>query len=153
VSATETAIMSLDGDYDPNNIFAKILRGEMPSARVFEDGDIFAFMDVFPQSRGHTLVISKHSRARNLLDVEPEPLQALILGVQRVTRAVRAALEPDGIVVTQFNGASAGQSVFHLHFHIIPRWAGAPLRPHGQGGMADPVELAALAEQISAQIS
>ena len=147
-----TAIMSLDGAYDDANIFAKILRGEMPSVRVFEDHDVLAFMDVFPQSRGHTLVISKHSQARNLLDIEPEPLEKLILGVQRVTRAVRAALKPDGIVVTQFNGAPAGQTVFHLHFHIIPRWTGAPLRPHGQGGMADPAELAALARDIAAMI-
>ena len=145
--------MSLDGAYDDTNIFAKILRGEMPSVRVFEDHDVLAFMDVFPQSRGHTLVISKHSQARNLLDIEPEPLEKLILGVQRIARAVRAALNPDGVMVAQFNGAPAGQSVFHLHFHIIPRWIDSPLRPHGQGGMADPAELAALAHQIAAKIS
>ena len=144
--------MSLDGDYDDGNIFAKILRGEAPSARVFEDHDVLAFMDVFPQSRGHTLVISKHSQARNLLEIEPEPLQKLILGVQRVTRAVRAALTPDGIMVGQFNGTPAGQTVFHLHFHIIPRWAGVALRPHGEGGMADPAELAKLAAQIAHKI-
>ena len=151
--ATGTAIMSLDGVYDHANIFAKILRGEAPSVRVFEDHDILAFMDVFPQSRGHTLVISKHSQARNLLDIEPEPLEKLILGVQRITRAVRAALNPDGIMVAQFNGTASGQTVFHLHFHIIPRWTGAPLRPHGEGGMADAAELAALAHQIAAKIS
>lgn len=145
--------MSLDGDYDDANIFAKILRGEAPSARVFEDDDVLAFMDVFPQARGHTLVISKHSQARNLLEIEPEPLQKLILGVQRITRAVRAALRPDGIVVTQVNGAPAGQTVFHLHVHIIPRWTGVPLRPHSQGGMADPAELSALAKEIAAKIS
>jgi histidine triad (HIT) family protein len=145
--------MSLDGDYDENNIFAKILRGEAPSARVFEDDHVLAFMDVFPQSRGHTLVISKHSRARNLMDAEPEVLETLILGVQRVTRAVRAALNPDGIMVAQFNGAASGQTIYHLHFHIIPRWTGAPLRPHGQGGMADMGELAGLAKQIAAMIS
>lgn len=145
--------MSLDGAYDENNIFAKILRGEAPAARAFEDDHVLAFMDVFPQSRGHTLVISKHSRARNLLEVEPDVLQPLILGVQRVTRAVRAALQPDGIVVTQFNGAPSGQTIFHLHFHIIPRWADAPLRPHGQGGMADMGELEALARKIGEMIS
>jgi histidine triad (HIT) family protein len=145
--------MSLDGAYDDNNIFAKILRGEAPSARVFEDDHVLAFMDVFPQSRGHTLVIAKQSQARNLLDAEPETLERLILGVQRVTRAVRAALKPDGIVVTQFNGAPAGQTIFHLHFHIIPRWIDAPLRPHGQGGMADAAELAELAGRIAAMIS
>ena len=145
--------MSLDGVYDHANIFAKILRGEAPSVRVFEDQDVLAFMDVFPQSRGHTLVISKHSQARNLLDIEPEPLEKLILGVQRITRAVRAALNPDGIMVAQFNGTASGQTVFHLHFHIIPRWTGAPLRPHGEGGMADLAELTALAHQIAAKIS
>lgn len=145
--------MSLDGSYDDGNIFAKILRGEAPAAKVFEDGEIFAFMDVFPQSKGHTLVIPKHSQARNLLEVEPEVLTTLILGVQRVTRAVRAALKPDGIVVTQFNGAPAGQTIYHLHFHIIPRWEGVALGRHAGGGMADPAELKVLAEQIAAQIS
>lgn len=144
--------MSLDGVYDESNIFARILRGEIPSARVFEDEHVLAFMDAFPQAKGHTLVIPKHAHARNLLDIEPEPLQALILGVQRVTKAVRAALKPDGIVVTQFNGQPAGQSVFHLHFHVIPRWDGVTLARHG-GGQADPAELAKLAEQIAAQIA
>jgi histidine triad (HIT) family protein len=145
--------MSLDGTYDAGNIFAKILRGEMPAARVFEDEHVFSFMDVFPQARGHTLVIPKHSTARNLLEEEPERLSTLILGVQRVTRAVRAALNPDGIVVTQFNGAPAGQTIYHLHFHIIPRWQGVALGRHGEGGMADMGELKALAAQIAAKIS
>jgi histidine triad (HIT) family protein len=144
--------MSLDGTYDDGNIFAKILRGEMPSAKVFEDSHVYAFMDVFPQSRGHTLVIPKHSTARNLLEEEPANLQPLILGVQRVARAVRAALNPDGVMVSQFNGAPAGQTIYHLHFHIIPRWNGVELGRHGAGGMADPAELKALAEQIAAQM-
>jgi histidine triad (HIT) family protein len=145
--------MSLDGTYDPDNIFAKILRGEVPSARVFEDEHVLAFMDVFPQSRGHTLVIPKQSSARNLLEEEPRVLETLILGVQRVARAVRAALKPDGIVITQFNGAASGQTVYHLHVHIIPRWEGVPLGRHASGGMADPAELKVLAEQIAAMIS
>ena len=145
--------MSLDGTYDDGNIFAKILRGEMPAARVFEDDHVLAFMDVFPQARGHTLVIPKHSQARNLMEEEPQVLSHLILGVQRVTRAVRAALKPDGIVVTQFNGAPAGQTIYHLHFHIIPRWEGVPVGRHAAGGMADPEELKALAAKIAAQIS
>lgn len=145
--------MSLDGAYDEGNIFAKILRGETPAARVFEDEHVLAFMDVFPQSRGHTLVIPKRSTARNLLDEEPQVLSTLILGVQRVTRAVRAALNPDGIVVTQFNGTTAGQTIFHLHFHIIPRWEGVPLGRHAGGGVADMDELKALAHQIAAKIS
>jgi histidine triad (HIT) family protein len=145
--------MSLDGTYDPGNIFAKILRGEMPAARVFEDEHVFAFMDVFPQAKGHTLVIPKHSTARNFLEEEPQRVGPLMLGVQRVAKAVRAALKPDGLVITQFNGAPAGQTVYHLHFHIIPRWEGVPLGRHGGGGMADPEELKALAAQIAAQIA
>ena len=145
--------MSLDGVYDDDNIFAKILRGEIPSARVFEDDHVLAFMDAFPQSRGHTLVILKQAKARNLLDVEPEPLQHLILQVQRIARAVRSALKPDGVMIAQFNGAPAGQTVFHLHFHIIPRWEGAPLSRHAGGDMADPGELKLLARQIADQIS
>ena len=145
--------MSLDGTYDAGNIFAKILRGEAPAARVFEDDHVLAFMDVFPQGRGHTLVIPKHSVARNLMDEDPAVLAPLILGVQRVTRAVRAALKPDGIVVTQFNGAASGQTIYHLHFHIIPRWEGVSVGRHASGGMADPEELKALAAQIAAKIS
>jgi len=145
--------MSLDGTYDDGNIFAKILRGEAPAVRVFEDDHILAFMDVFPQSKGHILVIPKHSTARNLLEEHPQTLSGLILGVQRVARAVQAALKPDGLMISQFNGAPAGQSVFHLHFHIIPRWEGVPMRGHGTGGMADTAELKVIAEQIAAQIT
>ena len=145
--------MSLDGDYDEDNIFARIVRGEMPAARVFEDHDTLAFMDVFPQSRGHTLVVHKRAPARNLLEMEPEPLQTLILTVQRVTRAVRAALNPDGIMVMQINGEAAGQTVFHLHFHVIPRWEGVPLGRHASGGLADAGELAELARLIASEIS
>lgn len=143
----------LDGAYDPDNIFAKILRGEMGCARVFEDEHVFSFMDVFPQSKGHTLVIPKHSTARNLLEEEPERLSHLILGVQRVAKAVRAALNPDGLVITQFNGAPAGQTIYHLHVHIIPRWEGVAMGRHASGGMADMDELKALAEQIAAKIA
>jgi histidine triad (HIT) family protein len=145
--------MSLDGTYDHGNIFAKILRGEAPAARVFEDEHVFAFMDVFPQSKGHTLVIPKHSTARNLLDEAPQVLAPLILGVQRVARAVRAALKPDGLMIGQFNGTASGQTVFHLHVHIIPRWEGVPMGRHASGQMADAGELKALAEQIAAMIS
>lgn len=145
--------MSLDGAYDDDNVFAKILRGEIPSARVFEDEHVYAFMDAFPQARGHVLVIPKGGQARNLLDAEPQVVAALFQGVQRVARAVRAALKPDGLVVTQFNGAPAGQTVFHLHAHVIPRWEGEPAGRHAGGAMADMAELKALAEQIAAQIS
>jgi len=145
--------MSIDGVYDQGNIFAKVLRGEAPAAKVFEDGEVLAFMDLFPQSRGHTLVISKTSTARNLLDVSPDDLCMLMAGVQRVAKAVNAALKPDGIIITQFNGAVAGQTVFHLHVHIIPRWAHVPMAGHGGSGMADPAELAALAKAIGREIA
>jgi histidine triad (HIT) family protein len=145
--------MSLDGDYDPDNVFARILRGELPAAKVYEDAHVLAFMDVFPQSRGHLLVIAKGSQARNLLDVEPEVLDHLMRAVQRLAWAVRAALKPDGIVVTQFNGSVAGQTVFHLHVHVIPRYEGQPLGRHGEGGAADAGELTAIADQIAAEIA
>jgi histidine triad (HIT) family protein len=143
--------MGLDGDYERDNIFARILRGEMPAAKVYEDAEVLAFLDVFPQSHGHTLVVPKSS-ARNLFDIAPADLGAAILAVQKVARAVRAALKPDGISVMQFNGAAGGQSVFHLHFHIIPRWEGLAMKGHGQAGMADAGELAELAKEIAAEI-
>ena len=142
--------MSLDGSYDPDNVFAKILRGDMTSAKVFEDDVALAFMDVFPQSRGHVLVVPK-AETRNLLDAEAEVLRELIVRVQRVARAVRAGLKPDGLTVMQFNGSAGGQTVYHLHFHVIPRWEGQPMGRHG-GGMADPQELAGLAAEIAARL-
>ena len=144
--------MGLDGDYERDNIFAKILRGEMPCAKVYEDDAALAFLDLFPQSRGHTLVLPK-ATARNLFDADPTMLQDLIVRVQKVAHGVRTALNPDGVTVMQFNGQAAGQSVFHLHFHIVPRWDGQPMRGHGQSGMADKDELAALARQISTAIA
>ena len=144
--------MSLTGVYDEANIFARMIRGEIPAAKVFEDDKVLAFMDLFPQSPGHALVISKTSRARNLLEVEPAALGSLMLGVQRLARAVDAALHPDGIVISQFNGAPAGQTVFHLHVHVIPRYDGVALAGHGQSGRADPADLAALASRIAAAL-
>ena len=141
--------MSLDGAYDDANIFARIIKGEIPCARVYEDDKVLAFMDAFPQVRGHTLVVHKLSKARNLLDIEPQPLGELILGVQKIARAVRKALTPDGLEITQFNGAPAGQTIFHLHFHILPRWEGRPMSAHG-GGQAEPGELQRLAREIGA---
>ena len=145
--------MSLDGVYDHDNVFARILRGELPCAKVYEDADVFAFMDLFPQSRGHMMVISKTSTARNLFDVEPQALEKLILGVQRLARAARAALQPDGLVITQQNGAPAGQTIFHLHVHIIPRFEGEGLRGHASGAPADMAELKVLAHHIAAEVS
>ena len=144
--------MSLDGRYDADNIFAKIIRGEIPSVKVFEDDKVLAFMDVFPQSRGHALVISKTSQARNILEIEPQALADVAVAAQKLAKATVAALKPDGVVVTQFNGAPAGQTVFHLHVHVIPRYEGEALGRHGEGGMADVEELKALAAKISAAL-
>lgn len=140
--------MTLHDAYDPNNIFAKILAGEMPSIKVMEDDIALAFMDVFPQAEGHTLVIPKAVQSRNFLDLPTEKLGAYMERVQTVARAVEKAMTPDGLVVTQFNGAPAGQTVFHLHFHIIPRWQGQNLRGHAGGQMADMGELEGIAQKI-----
>lgn len=144
--------MSLHGAYDPDNIFAKILRGEIPSVKVWEDDDVLAFMDVFPQSEGHVLVVSKTSQARTLLEMEPEVLIRLTAAVQRTARAVERALKPEGFSLMQFNGEAGGQTVFHLHFHIIPRWADRAMKGHGHAPMADVDHLKALAERIAAEL-
>jgi len=143
--------MSLAGTYDDANIFARILRGEIPCVKITEDDDTLAFMDAFPQAKGHCLVVSKTSKARNILEMEPEALEKVMAQVQRVSRAVVAALNPDGFVVTQYNGSPAGQTVFHLHVHIIPRWEDQPLGRH-QGKMADVEDLRGLASQIAAKL-
>lgn len=144
--------MSLHGAYDPDNIFAKILRGDIPSVTVWQDDHVLAFMDVFPQSEGHVLVIDKASSARNLLEIEPEALSRLALAVQRTARAVEKALKPEGVSILQFNGEAGGQTVFHLHFHVVPRWSGRELKGHGHAPMADTAALKALAERIAAQL-
>ncbi len=136
--------------YDPDNIFSKIIRGEIPSHKVYEDADVLVMMDIFPQSRGHTLVIPK-AGSRNLFDADPAVLATAIGHVQRVAKAVRAALEPDGVRIVQFNEAPAGQSVFHLHFHVIPVYEGVELGRHGQG-KAEDTELAAQAKAIASQL-
>lgn len=141
--------MSLSGAYEDDNIFAKIIRGEMPSVKVWENDDVLAIMDVFPQAPGHVLVLHKRARARNLLDITAADLAGLMAGVQHVARAVEKALAPDGVRIMQFNGAPAGQTVFHLHVHVIPVRAGQPLGRHGEG-MADMDELKAIAAKIAA---
>ena len=136
--------------YDPANIFAKILKGELPCHKVHEDDTALVMMDIFPQSRGHTLIVPK-AASRNLLDADPAALSAVMPLVQRVTRAVKAATNADGIRLAQFNEAPAGQTVFHLHFHVIPVYEGVPLGAHG-GGKADDADLAALAKAIAAAL-
>ncbi len=144
--------MSLHGVYDPDNIFAKMLRGEIPCVKVFEDEIALAFMDIFPQARGHTLVIPKGVEARNFLEMPADRLGPYMQRVQRVAAAVEAGLKPDGLLVTQFNGTPAGQTVFHLHFHIIPRYDGEALKGHGAGGQAEPADLEAIAAAIRAAL-
>lgn len=132
--------------YDSNNIFAKILRGEIPSHRVYEDEATLAFMDVMPQAEGHVLVLPK-APSRNILDADSTTLPALIVTVQKIAIAVKEAFDADGVTIMQFNEPPAGQSVFHLHFHVIPRRDGIPLKPHS-GQMEDGDVLAANAEKI-----
>ncbi|MDP1913919.1 HIT family protein [Brevundimonas sp.] len=144
--------MSLNAPYDPDNIFAKILRGDIPSVKVWENDHVLAFMDVFPQSEGHVLVISKTSTAPSLLEIEPEALARLTAAVQRTARAVEKALRPDGFQIMQLNGEAGGQTVFHLHFHIIPRWTDRPMKGHGQAQMADGAVLRGLADRIAAAL-
>lgn len=119
--------------YDDQNIFAKILRAEIPATRVFEDDDTLCFMDIFPRADGHCLVIPK-TPCRNLLDASPAQLAAVMATTQKVAKAAMVALQADGISVQQFNEGPGGQEVFHLHFHILPRWSGVSLRPPGQPG-------------------
>ena len=132
--------------YDPANVFAKILRGELPSQTVYEDAQTLAIMDIMPRADGHVLVIPK-AACRNLLDAPEDALQAVALTTQKLARAVTAAFDADGVTVQQFNEAAGGQVVFHLHVHVMPRHDGLSLRPHS-GTMEKPEVLAANAEKI-----
>ena len=133
--------------YDPDNIFAKILRGEAPCHFVCEDADTFVFMDIMPRSDGHTLVIPKQP-VRNILDAPQSVLAPLIQMTQKVAIAVKQAFNADGITVTQFSEPAGGQVVFHLHVHVIPRYEGVALR--SAGVMGDSAVLAAHAEKLKA---
>jgi histidine triad (HIT) family protein len=115
-------------DYDENNVFAKILRGELPAHKLYEDEHTFAFMDIMPRGKGHCLVIPK-APARNILDVAPDSLAHVAATTQKLARAVVRAFDADGVTVQQFNESAGGQVVFHLHVHIIPRFEGVPLSP------------------------
>jgi histidine triad (HIT) family protein len=139
--------MSLHGDYDPQNIFAQIIRGEAPCYKLYEDDDVLAFLDLFPQSLGHTLVIPKRAAARNILEIDADELGPLMRATQRLAKALVEELQPDGVQVAQFNGGPAGQTVFHLHMHVIPRFAGQGLGIHASQ-KADPVELEALQARL-----
>ena len=138
--------------YDDSNVFAKILRGELPAHKVYETDRVLAFMDIMPRADGHVLVIPKQAKARNILDIAPDDLAHLIQAVQVVARASMKAFDADGITVQQFNESAGGQVVFHIHFHVIPRHDGASMRPH-TGAMEKPEVLAAHAEKLRAALA
>jgi histidine triad (HIT) family protein len=137
--------------YDPNNIFAKILRGEIPCHKVHEDADALVFMDVMPQSPGHALVVPKVA-SRNLLDADPAVIAKVMPLVQKVAVAAKTAFNADGVSIAQFNEEAGGQTVFHLHFHVMPRFEGQPLKMHGRN-MEDAAVLAASAEKLKAALA
>jgi histidine triad (HIT) family protein len=132
--------------YDSNNVFAKILRGELPAHKVYEDADTIAIMDIMPRTEGHTLVLPK-TPARNLLDATPDQLAACMRTAQKLAKAAIKAFNAAGVTIQQFNETAGGQVVFHLHFHVLPRWEGVKLGPPG-GPMEKPEALAANAEKI-----
>jgi len=136
--------------YDEQNIFARILRGELPAHKVYEDEHCIAIMDVMPQGPGHTLVIPR-AKSRNLLDIAAHDAQQLILAVQKIAHAVKKAFDAPGVQVIQFNEAASGQTVFHTHVHVIPRFDGVPLKPHA-GKMEDPEILADNAFKVKAAL-
>ncbi|MGB3389724.1 MAG: HIT family protein [Pseudaminobacter sp.] len=137
--------------YDDTNVFAKILRGELPAHKLYEDDDTFAMMDIMPRGDGHCLVIPKKP-SRNIFDVEPESLAAVMRTVQKLSRAVMKAFQADGVTIQQFNEPAGGQVVFHLHVHVLPRFEGVALKPH-TGAMEKPEILAANAEKIRAALA
>ena len=114
--------------YDPNNIFAKILRGELPSYKVYEDDKAIAFLDIMPRSPGHTLVLPK-APARNILDIDADDLAHVMMTAQKIAKAAMKAFSADGITIQQFNEGAGGQVVFHLVVHVIPRKAGVVMKP------------------------
>lgn len=136
--------------YDASNVFAKILRGELPAQKLYEDADTLAIMDIMPRGDGHCLVIPK-TPARNVLDATPEQLAACMRTVQVMSKAVMAAFGAEGVTIQQFNEAAGGQVVFHLHYHVIPRFTGVSLKPH-TGQMEKPEVLAVNADKIRAAV-
>jgi histidine triad (HIT) family protein len=144
--------MSLYGQYDAQNIFAKIIRGEAPCYKLYEDEDVLAFLDLFPQSHGHCLVIPKNAQARNILEIDDANLAKLMAVVRKLTQAVVDELEPAGVQVAQFNGAPAGQTVFHIHMHIVPRYEGDKLGIHATN-QADAEQLKALQARLVKRIN
>lgn len=136
--------------YDSDNVFAKILRGEIPSNKLFEDEATLAFMDIMPRTDGHCLVIPK-TPCRNALDASPEQLAAVVATAQKVAKAVMQGLGADGVILEQYNEAPAGQEVFHLHFHVLPMREGVAMRPPGK--MGNFAEIAGYADRIRAALA
>jgi histidine triad (HIT) family protein len=136
--------------YDPSNIFARILRGELPKVTVYEDAQTLAFMDIMPSVEGHTLVIPKEP-AESILDLSPEGAAAVMATTQKIARAVKKALDVPGVMLVQLNGTAAGQSVPHIHFHVLPRLEGLDLKLHGRA-MVDPKTLEPIAAKIRAAL-
>lgn len=143
--------MSTAPAYDPENIFAKILRGQMPCHKIYEDADTFAFMDIMPRADGHCLVIPK-TPARNVFDATPHQMSACMATVQRIARAARTAFAAEGVTIQQFNEKAGGQVVFHLHYHVLPRHAGVSLKPH-TGQMEKPEVLNVNADKLRAALA
>jgi histidine triad (HIT) family protein len=137
--------------YDPNNIFAKILRGELPSYKVYEDDKTLAFLDIMPRAPGHTLVLPK-AAARNILDVGPDDLAHVMTVAQKVAKAAMTTFEADGVTIQQFNEGAGGQVVFHLHVHVIPRKTGVPMKPPASA-KEKPEILAEHAKKLAAAIA
>jgi histidine triad (HIT) family protein len=137
--------------YDPNNIFAKILRSEMPAHKVYEDAKAFAFLDIMPRAPGHTLVLPK-APARNILDVDPDDLAHVMRVAQKIARAGIQAFGADGVTIQQFNEGAGGQVVFHLHVHVIPRKEGVALKPPASS-MEKPEVLAEHAQKLAAALA
>jgi histidine triad (HIT) family protein len=134
-----------------DTVFSRIIRGEIPCHKIYEDGDTLAFLDIMPRTEGHALVITKE-KARDLFDVSPKALAKLMAVVQKLAPQIKDAIGADGVLIQQFNGAAAGQTVFHLHMHIIPRKEGEALKPHA-GKMEDQAKLAATAEKIRKKLT
>jgi histidine triad (HIT) family protein len=137
--------------YDPSNVFAKVLKGAIPCHKLYEDDDTLVFLDIMPRSEGHALVVTK-TQARDLFDISPAALAKVMGVVQKFAPKIRDAVGAQGVLIQQFNGAVAGQTVFHLHVHIVPVKEGVPLKPH-TGQMADQRDLAATAEKIRKTLS
>jgi histidine triad (HIT) family protein len=150
IPAATAMPQSTDSHYDRQNPFARILRGELPADKVYEDAHVLAFLSLDQKAPGHVLVISKTSKARDIMEISPQDLVRVMLVAQRIAKAERIALHADGVVIQQNNGAAAGQTVFHLHVHVVPYWNGAP--PSFAQNAQGQLDRKAIAARIAAAI-